>query len=233
MRISPPRLSFTRVERCVPALRKRRAISGPWPLISLRPWEQILAKLADRDLPLTHQPLTHTDRRVLAEPFKDNKKPGWGQRIQPHPSCRFHPTTGSFSAPMPHSRAQNRLLSSCSACCPGCAQCPAAPGGTPVRFTPSVYLPTLEVPASAHHLVLEIAHVMRSQVVGSDGRHHDRVVLVIQACRTPFNHIASAGKHNCLLPLWSQLEIGPDLVRIDLRPIPELRRRPPRAYPDR
>jgi hypothetical protein len=44
--------------------------------------ELTLAKLAGRGSPATRLPLTHTDRRVLAEPYKDNKKLGQGQRIQ-------------------------------------------------------------------------------------------------------------------------------------------------------
>ena len=45
-----------------------------------------LAKLAGR-ASRTHPPLRHTERCVLAEPFNNIKKQGWGQFF----FCRFHP----------------------------------------------------------------------------------------------------------------------------------------------
>src|ERR1700739_13831 len=71
--ISLPRLSFTRSERCVPALRKRRAIRGLWPLSLLAAPGTDPRQTCLPGSPVTRHPLAHTDRRVLAEPFKDNK----------------------------------------------------------------------------------------------------------------------------------------------------------------
>jgi hypothetical protein len=49
-------------------------------------------------IPVTRLPLAHTDRRVLAEPYKDNKKPGQGQfllRQNPAPTCSPSPVPQS------------------------------------------------------------------------------------------------------------------------------------------
>src|SRR5580700_5993811 len=64
--------------------------------------------------PVTRLPLAHTDRRVLAEPYKDNKKPGWGQRIPNHPASILVDYSIDFSTQAPFSNAKSacfRVLS--------------------------------------------------------------------------------------------------------------------------
>ncbi len=67
----------------------------------LRPPVQILAKLADPGSPVTRLPLAHTERRVLAEPYKDNKKQGWGSTSSTPPLLQFIDYSIDFSAQAP------------------------------------------------------------------------------------------------------------------------------------
>jgi hypothetical protein len=83
---SPPRWR-TRGRRCDLSLPcKKRATSGTCLASQLRltmgPAPPIQAWPG---CPLRFQPLGHTGRGVLAEPFNNNKKSGWGQRFLPHP----------------------------------------------------------------------------------------------------------------------------------------------------
>ncbi len=61
---------------------------------------------------------------VLAEPSKNNKKRGWGQRIRPHRK-EFPRSTRSSAAPRLRFPEKNRPGAWCSACCRGCARSPA------------------------------------------------------------------------------------------------------------
>jgi hypothetical protein len=83
---SPPRRR-TRGRRCDLSLPcKKRAISGICLAGQLRLTMGIsTAKFSLAGPSLRFRPLGHTASRVLAEPFNNNKKSGWGQRFLPHP----------------------------------------------------------------------------------------------------------------------------------------------------
>jgi hypothetical protein len=84
---SPPRWR-TRGHRCdlsLPFARKERFREPVWPANCAWPWDQLRQLQPDRAFP-TPPPSRHTNRDVLAEPFNNSKKSGWGQCVLPHPS---------------------------------------------------------------------------------------------------------------------------------------------------
>ena len=71
------------------------------------------------------------------------------------------------------------------------------------------------------HLILQFSHVVRPQMVGSNGQDNGRVTGVILIRWAPLDHVATTGQRYGLLAIRSQLEIGPQLVGINLGPLPE------------
>ena len=135
---SPPRRR-TRGRRCDLSLPcKKRAISGICLAGQLRLTMGIsTAKFSLAGPSLRFRPLGHTASRVLAEPFNNNKKSGWGQRFLPHPdeNSPLYSIDCSFQAPFSKAKSAWRLVLSLL---PGLWAMFTTGAGTPSRFTPSV-----------------------------------------------------------------------------------------------
>jgi len=129
-----PRLSFTRGAMCPCPSQEKSCFRTLAALAPRGPQDLTLPSLltgTSRYAP----PSTHTERRVLAEPFKDNKKQGSGQRNRPDP-WSISPTIRSISASRHRSPRQNPPVSWRSACCPGYARCPATTVARPTGSRP-------------------------------------------------------------------------------------------------
>ena len=171
-------------KRFAPALRKIRANPGTVAgSTSLGPGTSP-SHSSCQAFPLRSPPLRHTDGVVLAEPFYNNKKRGWGQWNSASPDLILPPGLNhlnaierSFQAPPSSTKSAWRLALSLF---PGlCAICDRT-SGTPVRFTPSVNFAPLAVSAPGDHFILQVLNVTRLQVVCGNRCHDIGVILVFE-----------------------------------------------------
>ena len=83
--LSTPSTKTCRWGPRLPFARKEQFPGSVWPANCAWHWDQLRQLQPDRAFrtpPLSR----HTNRGVLAEPFNNSKKSGWGQCVLPHPS---------------------------------------------------------------------------------------------------------------------------------------------------